>query len=55
MDSKFIREVSEEFKEVYTKKYGKRNPKTLSSMEMDAVNHEAMVRVQARRKGRLVE
>ncbi len=55
MDSQFLYEVEREVKRLYYKKYGKRNPATVSSKEIDDVNHAAMVRVQDRRKGRLVE
>ncbi len=55
MDNQFLNEVEREVNHLYKKEYGKRDPATLSSKELDAINHKAMVRVQDRRKGRLVE
>ncbi|KKN74237.1 hypothetical protein LCGC14_0393230 [marine sediment metagenome] len=52
---RMLKEIQEETKKVYQKKYGGRNPATLSRHELEAVSHEASIRVQERRKGRLVE
>jgi len=48
------REISEEAKKLYRDRYGKRNPNTLSTQELDDITTEAGKRVQDRRKGRLV-
>lgn len=49
------REISEEARRLYRNKYGKRNPATLSRLELDDIKTKAGKRVQDRRKGRLVE
>lgn len=53
-DTMLMREIHAEVDKLYRDKYGKRNPNTLPTKEIEAINHEAMVRVQDRRKGRLV-
>lgn len=52
---RLMEEIMEETDKVYKKRYGKRNPATLSTKELEAISHEAAVRVQDRRKGRIVE
>ena len=54
-ESRLIKEIAAEVDRLYKKKYGRRNPDTLSTKEIEAINHEAGVRVQDRRKGRMVE
>ncbi len=49
------REVGEETMRLYRERYGGRNPDTLSSWELDQVRTQAGIRVQERRRGRLVE
>jgi len=51
---KLMREIEEETKRVYEYRYGNRDPATLSTKELEAVSHEAQVRVQDRRRGRLI-
>ena len=55
MDSVLTHEIDFESKKLYAKRYGKRNPNTLSSRELEVIRHDAAIRVQDRRKGRLVE
>jgi hypothetical protein len=43
-------EIEKEYKEIYQRRYGKRNPQTLSTLELEAVTHEAARIVQERRK-----
>lgn len=47
-------QIAEEAKRLYYERYGKRNPATLSTLELDEIKTEAGKRVQERRKGRLV-
>ncbi|GAH13349.1 unnamed protein product [marine sediment metagenome] len=54
-ESYIVREISEETKRLYQKRYGKRSPSTLSTQELDDITTEAGKRVQDKRKGRLVE
>jgi len=49
------KEIGKEAKRLYRNRYGKRNPNTLSTQELDDVKTEAGKRIQDRRKGRLVE
>lgn len=43
-------EIVEEAKRLYREKYGKRNPETLSTLELDQIKTEAGKRVQERRR-----
>jgi len=45
-------EIDEEAKRLYRDKYGKRNPDTLSSMELDSIKIEAARKVIKRRIGK---
>ncbi len=38
--------IEEKAKELYKKRYGKRSPESLSSEELNRVNHDAAVQVQ---------
>ena len=43
-------EINNRYKELYRSRYGKRNPATLSSMELDQLMSEAARWVQERRR-----
>lgn len=45
-----VREVDKIAEELYRKKYGKRNPATLSSLELDQIKTEAWQIVNKRRQ-----
>ena len=53
-DGPLLREIKEETTKVYKQRYGSRDPASLSTKEREAISHEASVRVQDRRRGRLV-
>ena len=53
-ESQIIRGIDEEAKKLYRDRYGKRNPNTLSTQELDDITNEAGKRVQDKRKGRLI-
>ena len=48
------KEIEEEAKKLYYRRYGKRHPATLSTQELDDIATEAGKRVQDRRKGGLI-
>jgi len=51
---RMVREIEEEARKLYHDRYGRRNPATLSTWDLDQIKTEAGKRVQDRRKGRLV-
>jgi len=53
-DDQLRREIAKEYKELYHRKYGWREPYTLSTKELENLMTEAAKRVQDRRKGRLI-
>ena len=50
-DSLLIRQINEEFNRLYKARYGRRNPNTLSTLELDQIKTEAGQRVNKRRGG----
>jgi len=51
---RIVREIDDETKKLYQDRYGKRNPDTISTWDLNQIRTEAGRRVQDRRKGRLV-
>lgn len=51
-ESRLKKEINDEARKLYRDRYGKRNPATLSTQELDDIKTEAGKIVQKRRKGR---
>jgi len=51
---RLAKEIDHEAKKLHRDRYGKRNPNTLSTQELDDITNEAGKRVQDKRKGRLI-
>ena len=46
MELEIDKRIAEKAKEIYKERYGKRSPDSLSSQEVERVNHDAAVQVQ---------
>ena len=52
IDNELANEIASNAEELYKKKYGDRSPSTLSSDEIEKINHEAAMAAQRRRRER---